>query len=89
MHSRKPKTNPLRQLLVALLVSGMSVSSWSQDDPGQGEDQAKADPPVKEAAAKPAATQQASPANNNNSPFDYQASEEISQDLSVSFPVDI
>ncbi|MFT5710310.1 MAG: hypothetical protein ACI8QT_001004 [Halioglobus sp.] len=26
---------------------------------------------------------------SNDSPFDYEASEEISQDLSVSFPVDI
>jgi hypothetical protein len=29
------------------------------------------------------------PATNNDSPFDYRSSEEISEDLSVSFPVDI
>lgn len=29
------------------------------------------------------------PAANNDSPFDYRSSEEISEDLSVSFPVDI
>tara|TARA_R110002110_G_scaffold405241_1_gene624252 strand:+ start:88673 stop:88906 length:234 start_codon:yes stop_codon:yes gene_type:complete len=30
-----------------------------------------------------------SPAPDETSPFDYEASEEISEDLSVSFPVDI
>ena len=29
------------------------------------------------------------PANSKDSPFDYRSSEEISEDLSVSFPVDI
>jgi hypothetical protein len=29
------------------------------------------------------------PATSNDSPFDYRSSEEISEDLSVSFPVDI
>ena len=29
------------------------------------------------------------PESGDNSPFDYQASEQISEDLSVSFPIDI
>lgn len=29
------------------------------------------------------------PAGSDDSPFDYQASEQISEDLSVSFPIDI
>ena len=37
-----------------------------------------------------ASTPSEAPANkNNDSPFDYRSSEEISEDLSVSFPVDI
>ena len=38
------------------------------------------------AAAEPAASE---PPASVDSPFDYQASEKISEDLSVSFPVDI
>jgi len=41
-----------------------------------------ADKPVTAPATRP-------PATNNDSPFDYRSSEEISEDLSVSFPVDI
>ncbi|CAA0091046.1 Uncharacterised protein [Halioglobus japonicus] len=40
----------------------------------------------------PAATEPApggSPGTSNSSPFDYRASEQISEDLPVSFPVDI
>jgi hypothetical protein len=46
-----------------------------------------------QAAEQAQAAQPAQPANENsatdNSPFDYQSSEKISEDLSVSFPVDI
>ena len=35
------------------------------------------------------ATSESGDADNSNSPFDYRASEEISEDLPVSFPVDI
>ena len=43
------------------------------------------------AAPGPAASENASsaPPTEEDSPFDYQASEQISEDLSVSFPVDI
>ncbi|TNF89400.1 MAG: hypothetical protein EP301_03055 [Gammaproteobacteria bacterium] len=36
-----------------------------------------------------AATAEPEPAGSDDSPFDYQASEQISEDLSVSFPIDI
>ena len=43
------------------------------------------------ATAKPDSSAPVSPTpdSNNNSPFDYRSSEKISEDLSVSFPVDI
>ena len=43
-------------------------------------------PATAEPAAKPATP---APTANDDSPFDYRSSEEISEDLSVSFPVDI
>ena len=48
----------------------------------KSQDSQAADKPVTAPAARP-------PAINNDSPFDYRSSEEISEDLSVSFPVDI
>jgi len=45
-----------------------------------------------DAAAKPdnrPAETGSAASQSNDSPFDYEASEEISEDLSVSFPVDI
>ena len=39
--------------------------------------------------AKESTVEPAPPASANKSPFDYRSSEEISEDLSVSFPVDI
>jgi hypothetical protein len=35
------------------------------------------------------ATAETAPDGSDDSPFDYQASEQISEDLSVSFPIDI
>ncbi len=56
-------------------------------------------PPADEAVTSEAGTGQAQPEadepedappeRDDDSPFDYQASEQISEDLSVSFPVDI
>jgi len=54
------------------------------------EAQAPAEPdnPNDTSAAEPAGDAPA-PAERTESPFDYKSSEEISEDLSVSFPVDI
>jgi hypothetical protein len=51
----------------------------------------KSEAPAKvEPAATPAAPAPApAPAASDDSPFDYRPSEKISEDLSVSFPVDI
>jgi len=41
------------------------------------------------AAARPAQKKSSPPASGRDSPFDYRSSEEISEDVPVSFPVDI
>ena len=51
--------------------------------------QPKTDTKESEAPKKTAPEKITPPPVSNDSPFDYEASEEISQDLSVSFPVDI
>jgi hypothetical protein len=55
-------------------------------DPVQGAPDSA--PPARPGDAT-AATTEPAPAGSDDSPFDYQASEQISEDLSVSFPVDI
>jgi len=77
----RPITLPINGLipvLLALLLGSGSLAVWAQE---------KAEP---EPDTDSNTTEQPAPDNSNeNSPFDYQASEEISQDLSVSYPVDI
>ena len=85
-----------RALATAILIFTLgAVPLWVQRAAGQD-----TNPPEQETQEKPAAqkadaagqSQPAKtrpPATNNASPFDYQSSEEISEDLSVSFPVDI
>jgi hypothetical protein len=59
------------------------------DVPGQDakETQKNQESPTADKPATAPATRP--PATNNDSPFDYRPSEKISEDLSVSFPVDI
>jgi hypothetical protein len=45
--------------------------------------------PVAESDAAETETGQTTAPDNGDNPFDYEASEQISEDLSVSFPVDI
>jgi hypothetical protein len=77
-------------LLVTLSVSG--AAAWAQQP---GASAAEKSAPVATTAeepntATPAARAPEQPiADDNGSPYDYQSSEEISEDLSVSFPVDI
>ena len=89
MHNTKSTTAQWRSIFLALFFAGIGVAAWSQEDPDKGEAEPEAAPAAKQTTTKPAADKKPSPSNNNNSPFDYQASEEISQDLSVSWPVDI
>jgi hypothetical protein len=84
----------LKPLALALLVT-LSVAgavTWAQQP---GAPAAETSAPVKATVeepntATPAARAPEQPiADDNGSPYDYQSSEEISEDLSVSFPVDI
>jgi hypothetical protein len=69
-------------LLLLWGAPGLAQDSKEQDPPGS-------EPPVAdEQDKKPEPEPEAAPARDD-SPYDYQASEEISEDLSVSFPVDI
>ena len=74
--------------LFTLLLSGGALSLWAQTDeqepiepvpPEQQEVEGDEDPPETTPEETVA----------DDSPFDYQSSEKISEDLSVSFPVDI
>ena len=62
-----------RVLLLLLLL--FAHAGWAQED--SGPEEAKTEPPAEE------------PETQDSDPFDYQSSEKISEDLSVSFPVDI
>ena len=87
-----PANGLIRTLMVLLLGAGLT-GAWAQEAPNPDSGpsvEAPADTGTTEApeqAASPSAP--AADPTNESSPFDYQASEEISQDLSVSFPVDI
>jgi hypothetical protein len=74
-----------RLLLVLLLGGGMTL--WAQTD-----EQEPIDPesPEQQEVEGEEAPPETTPGQEvADSPFDYQSSEEISEDLSVSFPVDI
>ncbi|RLA48359.1 MAG: hypothetical protein DRR04_01275 [Gammaproteobacteria bacterium] len=79
-----------RSLTVAILslVLGAAplCAQQATEPPEQDTKETQKSPPADEPGATPATPPQAA---NNNSPFDYRSSEEISEDLSVSFPVDI
>ena len=90
----RPITLPVNSLIPALLVLLLgcgSLAVWAQEKAESPPD-ADADSNSTSSTAPAATTSAEQPVPDNsseNSPFDYQASEEISQDLSVSFPVDI
>ena len=82
--------NRAASILLLTMAATNSPAALAQEE-SAGASQAKANETPSEkpsAEKKPARKKPASPVNND-SPFDYEASEEISQDLSVSFPVDI
>jgi len=91
-----------RALSLLLLLSGgtaLSAAAQQADDPPPPEkastEQTQQDPAVQTIPAAGIETETTddipSPEeeNTNSSPFDYEPSEEISEDLAVSFPVDI
>jgi len=85
---REARASLLPTLLLALLLGAPAAVA-------QPPAEADADPEASAAAETTGAeagggtTADASPESDSGSPFDYQSSEEISEDLSVSFPVDI
>lgn len=92
------RVNP-RQLASLFLALTLALSAAPPRAQTEGKDTPEAAPAASDGSAdKPAATP-APPANGaaaqkragagNSSPFDYRPSEEISEDVPVSFPVDI
>jgi len=69
-------------LALILWLGGVALADETTPQP------APAEPPPKQAAA-PVATPPPVPTTNAKSPDTFTPSEEISEDLSVSFPVDI
>ncbi|MBK6736466.1 MAG: hypothetical protein IPG64_00585 [Haliea sp.] len=98
-----PQLSHQRQLATLFLALALALGLALHAVPllaqqPEGKDGAEAAPaaPKEPAAAKPAATPaptaSSAPApksTGNSSPFDYRSSEEISEDVPVSFPVDI
>ncbi len=79
---------------VAAVLLAMAGPLWAQTDTTGAEPNEPGTPaPAAEAPAKQESRSQAESAGSagesRDSPFDYEASEQISEDLSVSFPVDI
>ena len=76
-----------RFAVIVALALAPAVPGFAQDKPEPSPSPAAgpADPGT-ESAPEP---EREPPPARDDSPYDYQASEEISEDLSVSFPVDI
>ena len=69
-------------ILALVLGAAAGQAQPGTEDPA-GEAQPDAD------TGQAGTTSESGTADNSSSPFDYRASEEISEDLPVSFPVDI
>ena len=91
--TRPGQVNPL---FLALIFGAMPLAA--QPEPGDASRSPAQDssPATNQTSATPQAkadtdtAQKSSPATNSgDSPFDYRSSEEISEDVPVSFPVDI
>ena len=82
--------NMLRALAIAILSLVLGVTplyaQQATDAPDQDTKESQKNQATNEASAPPATPP---PATTDDTPFDYGPSEEISEDLSVSFPVDI
>ena len=73
---------PLALLLLSTVLLVAPASAHEPADDAEAAESA-------ENVASEAEDDPPTPASGEDSPFDYQSSEEISEDLSVSFPVDI
>jgi len=76
-----------------LLAAGVALAQPAADEAGaapSGQQPAKGQVPAAPGKSAPSGdTASGTPAKAGRSPSDYRASEEISEDLPVSFPVDI
>lgn len=86
----------LAPLFIMLVLSAPCAQAQQSTDSATAEGNATAATPEQSASEregtegeKNSETGNASQGDDNESPFDYRSSEEISEDLSVSFPVDI
>ena len=83
--------NRIMRLLVVLCATHCLATpvAWSQEPEAEPETpRAQSEATTESAAADSAQPDTAAP-EEETSPFDYEATEQISEDLSVSFPVDI
>jgi hypothetical protein len=78
-------------LATVLLLCTLPAALAQQGEPEKAaETSAKKDqPPSTRTTPEPGEPPPGKPADNADQAFDYEASEKISEDLSVSFPVDI
>lgn len=87
------KSGILTPAILALLLTGSPLGAQQADQPQAGVTAAdtQEEPTGSERKTAPTDPGQANstPVPTDDSPFDYESSEEISEDLSVSFPVDI
>jgi hypothetical protein len=87
--------NPYRLslLLLALALGSAPLLAQPAPEPKTAEPSnrtAEKTPPPQQAPAAPDPAQKSTPPKaGKDSPFDYRSSEEISEDVPVSFPVDI
>lgn len=85
--SRANRAGGLIALLTLLLLTG-PMTGWAQSEGAATDQPPPAEQSESEKKDTPPTTAE-SDVEKSNSPFDYESSEEISEDLSVSFPVDI
>ncbi len=79
--------SPIRFAVSMALALLTTMSAFAQETSDPSPTPAP-EGPATSAESRPEPEREAPPARDD-SPYDYQASEEISEDLSVSFPVDI
>ena len=89
MNRKKISVISLAGGLLVVVLGGSSAGVWSQEPQDSNTDSSAEVAATQAPAQGDRPEQPGTDPNDKSSPFDYQASEEISQDLSVSFPVDI
>jgi len=86
------KTHQLKRglaiFLFALMLGGSAMTLWAQQEQQEPIEPAPSEQPERQDAENTPDTV-SEETDVDDSPFDYQSSEKISEDLSVSFPVDI